>query len=172
MIWFFELLIDKLTADSAIKIAALVLGLLTFITERIVSHRRNRANLKNEWLINMIIKPQLEKINLFYLNTDEELNLAIKDLLQIKGLVNNAVINSTKVKYTSEFKLRRKANFNDFVSMLAAFDPDLSSEIDSILNQLDDFYVNSIDNVDSTYNSLRLYDNKSELYQILFGSIT
>ena len=162
--------------ENIIKIAGIGFAIITFITERFITYFREKRSTKYSWFLKIIVEPHLEEIQEFYLETDKELREACKDLVDKNDTLNDTDYLVLARSYCDNFKDRRINFFNNFVSMISAFDPEISTKVDTIINKLDDDYVTAIDYVNENANpeGLRkeILNNKALLYQTLFKEIS
>lgn len=160
---------------NIVKIIAIGIAVLTFIIERFITYFREKRTAKYNWFIKIIVEPYLDEITKFYKTTHEELKRDLQDLKANQDLSDIDYVVLSR-GYCNSFKDRRKDFFNPFVSMVNAFDTNISTNVDNIINQLDDCYVTAIDfaNVDADSKGLvnEIANNKALLYQTLFEGIS
>jgi len=161
--------------ENIVKIIGIGIAILTFITERVITYLREKRTTKYNWFLKVIVEPHLDLINEFYKTTDRELKNACEDLKSQESL-NDLDYIVLKRSYCDTFKDRRKEFFNNFVSMVSAFDKGISTKVDTIINRLDDNYVTAIDFVNEDADSegllKEILNNKAALYQTLFLGIS
>lgn len=162
--------------DNFIEIVAIILALITFITERYFNAKGERKNSKYDWFLNIIVQPNLHDIDAFYVKTDNQLREACKDLQDRDSTLQDEDYLVEARKYCNKFKKDRREFFNNFVSMIGAFDKDMALQVDEIINKLDDCYASAIDFANADVDNDGMIDdvfrNKAELYQTLFKNVS
>lgn len=167
---------DDFLKNNFVKLVAITLGILTFIIERRLSFIKDRKTAKYDWFLKIIVQPNLSEIKTFYSDTHKELDLAYNELLILSVSLPSEDYLVECRKYCDNFKSKRRKFFNNFVSMVGAFDKQMALKVDEIINGLDDHYVSVIDfanaEVDVEGMIGEIYTNKALLYQTLFNDIS
>ena len=162
--------------NNLVQAIGIGLALLIFILERWLNYRRERKSSKYQWFLDVIVKPHLDEIKIFYTETDKELREACRDLQAKSETLEELQYKILARKYCDSFKERRKNFFNNFVSMIGSFDKNMASKVETIINKLDDDFVTAIDftNEDADPDGLmsEIFKNKANLYQTLFKNIS
>ena len=118
--------------------------------------------------------PQLQEINKFYQETDIELKAACAIL--VSATIINNDYHVKKRLFCQEFKSRRKLFFNNFVSVVSSFDIDMALEIENLINELDDSYVEAIDCAHTQAildkSIMEIYINRASVYRALFSKFS
>lgn len=167
----------KFIEKNFIEIVAISLAFFSFIIERRLNYLSEKKNSKYDWFLNIIVQPNLEKIDLFYVKTDKKLRIACDDLQSKNLILGDEEYLVEARKYCNGFKKSRRKFFNNFVSMINAFDENMALQVEGIINKLDDCYVDAIDfantaDVDNDGMIDEVFRNKAELYQTLFNKIS
>lgn len=162
--------------NNFVKLIAIILGILTFTIERRLSFVKDKKTAKYDWFLKIIVQPNLSEIKKFYSDTHEELITAYKELLELSHSSSTEDYLVQCRKYCDTFKSNRRKFFNNFVSMVSAFDGQMALKVDEIINGLDDHYVTIIDfaNADVDVEGMigEIFANKALLYQTLFNDIS
>jgi len=162
--------------DNFIELVAIFLALITFITERTFNYFSEKRNSKYDWFLNIIVQPNLDDIDSFYVKTDKKLRRACKDLQERNSYLQDEDYIVEARKYCNKFKKDRRRFFNNFVSMIGSFDKEMALQVDEIINKLDDCFVSAIDyanaDVDNDGMIDEVFRNKAELYQTLFKNVS
>ncbi|MDT0687665.1 hypothetical protein [Autumnicola psychrophila] len=161
---------------NIVAIIGLLLVILTYLGERISSAKRAKKNNKYNWFLSIIIQPNLERIEKIYSSTEETLKKSINELRTSSSLPHDQYLLLQRKKM-NQFKNEKRSYFNNFSSLVRAYDPNLANRIDEIINELDDIYTQNLDEGISDESksfsviSSEIYRNQTTLYANLFEEI-
>ena len=134
------------------------------------ARRQSQRNQRETWFLQVIVLPQLEKINEFYIKILEKLE---EDKIKVQSLVEE----KNHINYLNEmagFQEHRKDEINTFFDHISAlvksYDKELGKKVDNVIMELEDIYVRILDNYGNGQDVREretILDNKEKLISIL-----
>ncbi len=152
--------------------SAVIIGL--FLIERFINYYLTRRDRKNQWFMNIIAKPNLDKIIDFYSNAYNHIESSINEL---NGMANTTAsqLNSASKSKLREFK-KKKVNFDHaFISLVRSQSEEKAKKLTNTLNDLEDIITNcftttSITDVDLEEQKKKVHENKSKFFEVLYST--
>lgn len=134
------------------------------------AQKQAQQNQRETWFLNVIVLPQLDKINNFYINLLENLETDKKNIESWgTGLKHNEYVNAM-----ASIQENRKSKINDFFDHISAlvksYNRTLGMDVENTVMELEDIYVNLLEqygnHIDVKERALVL-GNKEKLISIL-----
>jgi len=147
-----------------------------FIIDRYINHRYKIIEYKQNWYLNVIVKPKLIDIQKFYDLSFKSLNDSITQIQQLPPASNIIILQETKVAAISTFQ-KHKSNFDlSFIMLIESYDHNLSIELQNCINGIDDIITNAIGAIDYTQLDLNIIHkniilNKTKFFQTLYSVV-
>lgn len=163
----------SLSLGEVLAILCAVAGVLVAVYQYKKSSEASRVqalkNQKETWFLNVIVLPQLERIDEFYQEVLKNLSADKQSIEKwAKGSHDTFVIN------TASLKKQRKDEINEFLenisTLVKSYDSALGKKVDKVIMDLEDKYVNIIDayNTNEAVNEREVvFGNKLKLIKLL-----
>jgi len=159
-------------------IALVGLGLSYFFFWKQIDETRkeNKKNLRDTWLLEVIIEPNLEQISDFYNKCIKEVEDDLKQLKKQFNILTAVDFKTSLAQTKRKHKESKKISLEHFQDLIRATEPDLSNEVDDILDKLIDDITSLLDKherYDESSNEVReiILRNKQSLLSALYKSI-
>jgi len=121
----------------------ILLGLLTFIVERIISRNNRKKENKKNWLIEIIISPEIDNINKYFLDAVESFDIHVDDIDSVSKGVKETPQKSINKRSINikEFIETNKLFINTFVSLIQEYDKKVGNSLKELIGELKDTYT-------------------------------
>lgn len=150
--------IDEIRGLSIILTTiTLIFGIATFLIEKAISAKDTNNKNAKEWLLNIIIKPELDKINSFFSNTITEINKKTSEIESVSEYDDEGEIKITTVfcEKQSEASTKVKNNcqeFKDsFIRLIEEYDSIKGKKLIIVVDELRDNLINSVGSLDKQF---------------------
>lgn len=166
-----ENMIGKDSYANLISTVALICTLVIFNIQNKKSNKDKRIAIKQNWFITIIVQPNLNGINEFYNNISDRL---INELDNLRAITRPGRIAAQKATTNRVLKKIKSDFFDNFVTIVQSYESELATQIEEVLNDLQDLCSESIDSYENVeYNLVRkkIFENKATLISILFNGI-
>ena len=159
-----------------ITATGIIIGLITFMLERRSAKISKLKRIRESWFLTIIVQPNLLGIDNFYEDVIKNIKTSISTLKSNSNLQHNDYIvleSSEIVKFTE----MRRQFMNNFVFLVRGHSKDLSTDLNEIINKLNDQYSNVLDSIDNNpaidLNDVEnnIWENKGFLIEELFKSL-
>lgn len=166
---------ESFLLKNVVAIVGLILVIITFLWERYASAQRAKKNNKYNSFLNIIVQPNLPRIEKIYSSVETTLKNSIEELR--KSELSDSEYFLLQREKMNEFKNEKRDYFNNFSSLVRAYDSRLANRIDETINELDDIYTQNLDEELGSEGknfveiSSEIYRNQTFLYAILFEEI-
>lgn len=161
--WF----ICELSLGEAIAILCTIIGFGVAIWQY-------RSNLKSTWFLNVVVLPQLQAINDFYLKIIQNLEDDQKSIRDHKSEAHDQY-----VLFIASMKEHRKEEINNFfdhiIVLVKSYDNKLGTSLSNKVMELEDIYVNIIDtycNENAVNERVIILGNKQQFISILNSAMS
>lgn len=171
----FKQYVDLVGKDSYANLIAtigLILTLLLFMFQNWRDRIAKKKAMKENWYLSIIVQPNLENINSFYRTIEDKLASNVRTL---KATTNPNSIIKKKIASNRDIQNEKKNFFNNFVTIVQAYDNNLANQIDEYLNNLDDYCTEVIDSFSTCQienSKRRVHEFKAELTALLYNGIS
>lgn len=166
-----ENMIGKDSYANLISTIALICTLLIFNLQNRKSNKDKKVAIKQNWFLTIIVQPNLNGINEFYNKISDKLINELDNLKTIRTpgriAVQKAMTNRVVKKIKSDF-------FDNFVTIVQSYESELATQIEEVLNDLQDFCSESIDNYENVEYHLtrkKIFENRAILISTLYNGI-
>ena len=152
--------------------SAVIIGL--FLMERFINHYLTQQDRKNQWFMNIIAKPNLDKIINFYSDAYDHIETSIQEINAMTNTSATQLGNASKSKL-KEFK-KKKVNFDHaFISLVRSQSKEKANKLTGTLNRLEDiitkcFTTTNTTDIDLEEQKREIHENKSMFFEILYSN--
>ena len=167
-------MIDVNDINNFSGIIEIIVIILIFGGERCYEYYFKKKELRKEWYYKIFIDPNLVKIEDFFESAKENFQKSQKHLEANSKKMSHSdfVREATVVK--GEFQKMKRRFEKEVISPISFSNKDISEELTKILQDLEDFYTENVDKVESKKENS--FDNtlviaKIKVYQELFKPI-
>lgn len=157
----------KISLGEAITILCTIIGFIVAIWQY-------KKNLKSTWFLNVIVLPQLQQINEFYLKIIKNLQADKESISEHKSDAHDQY-----VLFLASLKEQRKEEVNNFfdhiIVLVKSYDLELGKSLFNKVMELEDIYVTIIDeysNETFTNERIRILDNKQQFISLLNSAMS
>lgn len=155
---------------NLVSAGALLITLVIFIIQTRQARKEQRRTIKENWYLAIILQPNMEKLDKYYMNEATQLETQINKLRGRHGKDTTEKAKSIKI-------LRDLKNdfFNHFILMVQGYDVNIAQAAENILNELTDLNSECIDHykrVSITDSKRRVFENKARLINTLYRGIS
>lgn len=141
-----ENMIGKDSYANLISTIALICTLLIFNLQNRKSNKDKKVAIKQNWFLTIIVQPNLNGINEFYNNISDRL---INELDNLKTIRTPERIAAQKATTNRVVKKIKSDFFDNFVTIVQSYESELATQIEGVLNDLQDLCSESIDNYEN-----------------------
>lgn len=166
-----ENMIGKDSYANLISTIALICTLIIFNFQNRKSNKDKKVAIKQNWFMTIIVQPNLNGINEFYNNISDRL---INELDKLKTIRSPESIATQKAATNRVLKNIKSDFFDNFVTIVQSYESELATQIEGVLNDLQDLCSESIDNYENVEYHLtrkRIFENRAILISILYNGI-
>lgn len=166
-----ENMIGKDSYANLISTIALICTLIIFNLQNRKSNKDKKVAIKQNWFMTIIVQPNLNGINEFYNNISDRL---INELNNLKTIRSPESIATQKAATNRVLKKIKSDFFDNFVTIVQSYESELATQIEGVLNDLQDLCSESIDNYENVEYHLtrkRIFENRAILISILYNGI-
>lgn len=166
-----ENMIGKDSYANLISTIALICTLLIFNLQNRKSNKDKKVAIKQNWFLTIIVQPNLNGINEFYNNISDRL---INELDNLKTIRTPGRIAAQKATTNRVVKKIKSDFFDNFVTIVQSYESELATQIEGVLNDLQDLCSESIDNYENVEYHLtrkKIFENRAILISILYNGI-
>ncbi|MBM6656073.1 hypothetical protein H6B28_12395 [Bacteroides mediterraneensis] len=156
---------------NAISTLAIILTIAIFIRQNYINNRDRKKETKKSWYMSVIIQPNLNNIDTFYNQIHQRINNNINSLKRIN---DGRFIPRQKARANRALRDLRNDFLDNFVTIIQSYDKSLATNINRIINDLQDLCSNQIDNysnADISQIKKRIYENRASLISLLYDGI-
>lgn len=166
-----ENMIGKDSYANLISTIALICTLLIFNLQNRKSNKDKKVAIKQNWFLTIIVQPNLNGINEFYNNISDRL---INELDNLKTIRTPERIAAQKATTNRVVKKIKSDFFDNFVTIVQSYESELATQIEGVLNDLQDLCSESIDNYENVEYHLtrkKIFENRAILISTLYNGI-
>lgn len=140
------------------------------------NRKDGKKNLRDTWLLEVIIEPNMEQINRFYTDCISGVEDDLKRLSELYSNTTAKELSSNLAQRKRYYKDSKKDSLDHFQSLIRATEPELAGEIDGILDSLIDDITKLLDGYEGYAEASKavkktLLHNKQIFIAALYGSI-
>ena len=160
--------------DFIEKIAAPITIIAIFGIERFLNRQENREKQKRDWYLNVIVYPNLDRVNTFFRIFSEETTVKLEKFNEsLKEDLAFSKLNMLKAKEFQSIRHLKHDFDNEFLTLVLVFDRELGLQLRSIIGQLEDNLIDYIDSMKAEKTEQDLFKFQEEIKnnQYLFHSI-
>lgn len=154
----------------------ILIGLATFIIERFISKRNRKRENKKSWLIEIIISPEIENINSYFLDAVDSFDKQIEEIGLIEksqeGILQDEI--NKRSQFINEFSITNKLFINTFVALIEEYDLKVGQNLKGLISDLKDTYTEILGNFEIDLETAKFQFNqrcniiKAKFYYELF----
>lgn len=156
---------------NVISTVAIIITIAIFIRQNYINNRDRKKETKKNWYMSVIIQPNLNNIDSFYIKIQQRIN---NNINMLKGITDGRFIPRQKAKANRALRNLRNDFFDDFVTIVQSYDTTLATKINKTINDLQDLCSKEIDNyIDANIPQIKkkIYENRASLISLLYKGI-
>ncbi|MCQ2076706.1 MAG: hypothetical protein MJZ20_06705 [Bacteroidaceae bacterium] len=140
------------------------------------NRKDGKKNIRDTWLLEVIIEPNMEQINQFYTDCISGVEDDLKNLSVQYSNTTAKELSSNLAQRKRFYKDSKKDSLDHFQSLIRATEPKLANEIDGTLDSLIDDITKLLDGYEGYTETSKvvkktLLQNKQKFIATLYGSI-
>lgn len=164
------------TCGDILTILGLALTYYLFWRQLKENRQDGKKNLRDTWLLEVIIEPNMEQVDQFYTECIHGVEEDLKKLSEQFSKISAKELSNNLAQKKRFYKDSKKESLDHFQSLIRATEPSLANKLDGILDSLIDEITNLLDGYEGyTENSKvvknTLLQNKQIFIAALYGSI-
>lgn len=150
------------------------IAIFLFFIGRLLDTFLKSKEQKRNWYLKVIIDPNIEKLNTFFSSSLIQFKSTLEELKNKSNISHNDYLTLKTEEFGKFSSLKRDFEF-EFVNLIGINYSEIEQEIICLINNLDDNYKTSLDNIDNnTYEEIlkkfekKLYKCKTDLIAMLY----
>lgn len=165
-----------ISCGDILTILGLTLTYYLFWRQLKENRKDGRKNIRDTWLLEVIIEPNMEQINQFYTDCISGVEDDLKKLSVQYSNTTAKELTSNLAQRKRFYKDSKKDSLDHFQSLIRATEPKLANEIDGTLDSLIDDITKLLDGYEGYTETSKvvkktLLQNKQKFIATLYGSI-
>lgn len=165
-----------ISCGDILTILGLALTYYLFWRQLKENRKDGRKNIRDTWLLEVIIEPNMEQINQFYTDCISGVEEDLKKLSVQYSNTTAKELTSNLAQRKRFYKDSKKDSLDHFQSLIRATEPKLANEIDGTLDSLIDDITKLLDGYEGYTETSKvvkktLLQNKQKFIATLYGSI-